>query len=121
LSLFFLLFFFFFFNVYEVSLSDYAAHVYSTHRGQKRVSSPLELELQTGVSRHGGAGNQMQAVGLSSLCSKLLSCHFAPLGIMRVVMRSLTSHTTASYMAGFPEWIMFTHVVEYSLQTVSNS
>lgn len=34
-----------------------AVYVLSTHRGQKRVSDPLELDLQMAVSHYVGAGN----------------------------------------------------------------
>jgi hypothetical protein len=32
-------------------------HICSVHRDQKRVSDPLELELEKVVSQHVGAGN----------------------------------------------------------------
>ena len=40
-----------------VSASVFVDYMCSTHRGQKRASDSLELELQKGVSCHVAAGN----------------------------------------------------------------
>jgi hypothetical protein len=55
---------------------DFCWHVpciYSAHGDQKRELDPLELEIQTIVSYHVGAGNQIQVLSKNSQCSKLLS------------------------------------------------
>jgi hypothetical protein len=41
----------------------------STGSGQKRVSDPLELDLQMAVNHHVGAGKQTQVFCRSSKCS----------------------------------------------------
>jgi hypothetical protein len=43
-------------------------YAYSTHRDQRRVSDPLELELQLSVSCHVGAGNGTRVLCKSSCC-----------------------------------------------------
>jgi hypothetical protein len=43
--------------------------LYSTHRGQKKVMDPLELELQVVVSYHVGAENQTQVLQKSNQSS----------------------------------------------------
>lgn len=45
------------------------SRVCSAHQDQKRVSDPLYLELQIGVSLHVGAGDLTQVLWKSSQCS----------------------------------------------------
>ena len=42
--------------VYVSACHMYQVYVFGAFRGQKRVSDPLEMELQTIVSNHVGAG-----------------------------------------------------------------
>lgn len=56
-------------------------HVHSASRSQRRGTGPLELELQTTVSCHGGGrvfGNQTWVLCKSSQCSQLLSLFSSP-------------------------------------------
>ena len=54
-------------------------HVPGAHGGQNRASDLLELELQTVVRHHTGAGNRTQVLCKSSQCSKPLSHFSSPL------------------------------------------
>lgn len=52
-----------------VSASVFVDYMCSTHRGQKRASDPLELELWMVVSHHTGARNRAQVLCESSKCA----------------------------------------------------
>jgi hypothetical protein len=54
-------------------------HVPGAHGGQNRASDLLELELQTVVRHHTGAGNRTQVLCKSRQCSKPLSHFSSPL------------------------------------------
>lgn len=46
--------------------------VYSTHRGHRRASEPLEMGLKASVSCHVGAGDRGWVPWKSSQCPELL-------------------------------------------------
>lgn len=50
-------FVFFFKYIWSVLLTRMSVHYACAHGSQKKVSDPLELELQVTVSHHMGAGN----------------------------------------------------------------
>lgn len=57
-------------------MSVHHRYVSKAQGGQKRASSPLELELQMVVSDHVGAGNRTSIFCKSSKYSEPLSCFF---------------------------------------------
>lgn len=56
-------------SVYSFYLYVCITSVPGSHGGQKRTSGPLELEVQTVVNCHGGAGNLNVVLQKSIQCS----------------------------------------------------